>query len=71
MAPIYVYRCDTCKADNEEIFSIKNRPDAINCKVCNSVARYQLAPTQFEVKGANAANRYSGDSNYKWFGGDK
>lgn len=71
MAPIYEYFCETCKTTNEETFSIKNRPDAINCRNCNSVARYTLSSSNFTVNGANAANRYSGDSNYRWLGDRK
>jgi putative FmdB family regulatory protein len=72
MAPMYVYNCEACKHEQEELFSIKNRPDFITCQKCGGSAKHVLAPGQFEVKGANAANRYSGDSNYRWFGvGDK
>lgn len=70
MSPIYTYYCDACKAEQEEMFSLKNRPDSLTCNKCGQTARYQISGTQFEVKGANAANRYSGDSNYKWFGGN-
>jgi len=65
--PIYTYYCETCKETTEELFSIKNRPDAISCK-CGATAHHQLAPGHFEVNGANAANRYSGDSNFRWLG---
>jgi hypothetical protein len=47
---------------------IKNRPDYISCPTCKKRAKYELSPTQFEVKGANAANRYAGESNFKWMG---
>lgn len=68
--PIYVYACEHCKAENEEMFSIKARPDFINCKSCGKAAHRVISPGQFTVNGANAANNYSGDSNYHWVGGD-
>jgi putative FmdB family regulatory protein len=68
MSPIYCYYCEKCKTNQEEMFSIKNRPDAITCKSCNGSAKYELSSTQFTVNGANAANKYSGDSNYRWMG---
>lgn len=46
------------------------RPAAIKCE-CGGEAVYSLSPTQFTVNGANAANRYAGESNYKWIGGDE
>jgi putative FmdB family regulatory protein len=62
--PIYTYECEHCKSSQEEMFSLKSRPEFITCNTCGKNARYVLSPTQFEVNGANAANRYSGDSNF-------
>lgn len=66
--PLYEYFCESCKHTQEELFSYKNRPDAITCTKCGKSARFVMSAGQFEVKGANAANRYSGESNYRWMG---
>lgn len=66
--PLYVYYCESCKETTEELFAMSHRPDAITCKHCGKTAHNQIASGQFEVRGANAANNYSGDSNYKWSG---
>lgn len=71
MAPIYEYYCETCKHTQEEMFSISNRPDSITCSSCNGSAKFALSTGNFTVNGANAANRYSGDSNFIWSGGGK
>jgi len=65
---IYEYFCSECKSIQEEMFSYKNRPDSISCKKCGKVAHFVISSGQFEVRGANAANRYAGESNYRWFG---
>lgn len=70
MSPIYNFYCEKCKSSQDEMFSIKNRPDFITCTTCNGSAAYQIAGGSFVINGANAANKYSGDSNYKWVGDD-
>lgn len=64
--PIYIYYCESCKTEFEELFSSLSRPDFITCKECGSSAKRSLGAGHFKVKGANAANNYSGDSNWKW-----
>lgn len=68
MAPTYEYQCEHCKLVTEEDFTMKNRPDFINCKECNQQAKRVISIGMFVVNGANAANKYSGDSNYRWTG---
>lgn len=67
---IYVYYCESCKNSQEELCSLKSRPDAITCQACGATAHYQVSPGVFVVNGASAANKYSGDSNFKWLGSD-
>lgn len=69
MAPTYEFHCKACDLIQEENFSLKNRPEKITCAKCGGEALYKMSTSRFVVNGANAANRYSGDSNYRWLGG--
>jgi putative FmdB family regulatory protein len=68
MAPFYIYYCEKCKTEFEELFSMKNKPNAITCAKCGGTAHSQIASGHFVINGASAANRYSGESNYRWLG---
>lgn len=63
--PVYQYECKACGKVQQELFSINKRPDALLCD-CGEVAERIISKSHFEVNGANAANNYSGDSNYFW-----
>lgn len=65
--PIYTFVCETCSHVTEELFSVNERPDEIRCKICGSTAKFEISGSHFKVKGANAANNYSGSDNYQWF----
>lgn len=65
MSPTYSYYCEKCKAETEEFFSIKEKPDFITCSHCKEgMARAGLSTPHFVIKGASYANGYSGPSNY-------
>lgn len=66
MSPIYTFYCDACKVETEELFSSYSRPDFVSCPECQGPAKLAVGSAHFKVKGANAANNYSGDSNWKW-----
>lgn len=68
MTPLFVYQCDRCNYDNDEIFTYQSRPDFITCQKCQSPAHLRIATPHFTINGANAQNRYSGDSNFGWIG---
>lgn len=68
--PIYEYECKACKNTKQELFSVNKRSDAVLCE-CGEVADRVISKSNFEVNGANAANRYSGDSNFWWSDGSK
>lgn len=63
--PIYEYECKSCKNTKQELFSVDKRSDAVLCD-CGEIADRVISTGQFTVNGANAANNYSGDSNYWW-----
>lgn len=65
MSPTYSYYCEKCKAETEEFFSIKEKPDFITCSKCKKgKAKAGLSTPHFVIKGASFANGYSGPSNY-------
>lgn len=66
MSPIYIYFCEKCKVETEELFSSLSRPETIHCKECYGEAKLTVGSGHFKVKGANAANSYSGDSNFRF-----
>lgn len=65
--PIYEYECKACKKVKQELFRVNERPDAVLCD-CGEIADRMISTSHFEVNGANAANNYSGDSNFRWSG---
>lgn len=57
--PTYVYECETCQTQKEEVFSMKEKPDTIPCEKCGKPAPSVLTPSNFKVNGYNASNNYS------------
>lgn len=37
--PIYTYECDSCERETDHIYAINDKPEFIQCPLCNGVAR--------------------------------
>jgi len=70
MSPTYTYYCQNCKAETEEMFSIKNKPDTLTCIHCGKTAHSVISTgSSFHLKGHGwSFDRYAGPSNFKFMG---
>ena len=68
MSPTYVYFCEACKGEVEEMFSVSQAPDFVSCPYCNLPAAKQISGGQgFILKGTNwARDKYTGQSNLRF-----
>ena len=58
--PIYEYHCANCGTLQEEMFSIKNFPAEIPCKLCAAQAHKIISKTSFVLAGGGwAADGYT------------
>jgi len=61
--PLYSYSCGLCGSEHDEIFRFSNRPDLVDCRVCDGDAKYVIRMSMAQANDAGNEKFYNSEGN--------